>query len=103
METIINAPDRLAHAVLVALCEDSATLTRALLAHAKLEPAYHAANTNGTGSKRPAEEDVFICRQCNGPYTETQNKPTSCRYHDGAVLPFTAAAPTTSHNHPRRS
>jgi len=84
MDLIANASDRIAHVVLLALCEDPAILDHAVTLLQRLEER----EANPNGAKRRAEDaQLLVCLHCEEPFIEAENSAMSCRYHEGKLEP----------------
>jgi len=82
MDQIVNTSDHLAHVILIALCEDPATLAKALPLVGQLELRQLQGALNGT--KRKADDaPLLVCRQCDQVFDEQQNADGACAYHEG--------------------
>ncbi len=84
MDRIVSTSDHLAHVVLVALCNDFDVQYRALDLLDKLEARIGDANS----AKRKASGDLNVCIQCSEAFTEDENGPSVCWYHDGKRISF---------------
>ncbi|KAM0238130.1 hypothetical protein ACHAPO_004008 [Fusarium lateritium] len=78
-EMVHLAPEHQLRAILLALCDDPTVCKRALNHYRALK----AADNPTTGLKRKASNDLFVCVQCDGAFTNEDNTETSCRYHPG--------------------
>ncbi|KAH8879663.1 hypothetical protein GQ53DRAFT_755744 [Thozetella sp. PMI_491] len=87
MERIASAPNELAHAILVALCDDAVTRRRALkyLDRLQLFAGFRGQESAAAaGAKRKADEaPLEICIRCHGPFVEAENTASACRFHEG--------------------
>ena len=82
MDQIVNTSDHFAHVVLIALCEDPEVLRKASPLVAQLEQRLPHSALNGT--KRKADDSpLFVCTQCDQVFTEAENGPQACAFHEG--------------------
>ncbi|KAI0473060.1 hypothetical protein GGR56DRAFT_596191 [Xylariaceae sp. FL0804] len=89
MERIIDAPEHLVRAILVALCDDSLQRKKVIgyLDKANALPPMNCTDAAGGENplKRKAEAEIKICVQCQEPYYATANGPQACLYHPGEL------------------
>ncbi|KAM0547045.1 hypothetical protein ACHAPJ_010588 [Fusarium lateritium] len=78
-EMIHLAPEHQLRAILLALCDDKDVCARALNHYRVLK----AADNPSSGLKRKAYNDLFVCVQCDGAFTNEDNTEKSCLYHPG--------------------
>lgn len=76
---IIAAPEHQVRAVLLALCDDQPTQAKA----ARLLESIRGAQAGPL--KRKAAADVFVCMQCDEPFSSGDKRHGHCRYHYGSL------------------
>lgn len=77
--TILTAPDYHVRAALLSLCAE--TDIRPKIASRML--ALRNADDATQALKRKSLKDLFICVQCEKPFSQEDNQPGACSYHDG--------------------
>lgn len=79
VERIIRLPDFHLRAILVALCDDTQTC-------GKVEQHLDALQDADTPTRQLARKslhDIWICVQCEKPFSYQHNTPGNCSYHPG--------------------
>jgi hypothetical protein len=87
---IQHATEHELRTVLAGLCADSGSIktkTTRLFRHLdQVEEAYNQ-------QRRPAPT-LCICRNCQKPFDEADNRPDACRFHKGEFLPTIICLPS---------
>lgn len=84
MDQLATAPEHHIRAILLSLCADKDVKKKALERYSAL--IAHDQPTNAL--KRKASGEIFICAQCNSPFSKEDNEKGSCIYHTGKYLSY---------------
>ncbi|KAF7553798.1 hypothetical protein G7Z17_g3395 [Cylindrodendrum hubeiense] len=81
IDQLVRAPEHQIRAILLALCDDG-DVSRLALKHFA---AVRSFDDEATGRKRKAVGDLFVCVQCDSPFSEEDNADGACQYHSGSL------------------
>jgi hypothetical protein len=92
VERIVNAPDHVVRAILIAICNSIPQRSKTLEYLDKITNVESASTASPKKSlKRKAKSEIKICVQCQDAFNEDENDDEACRYHPGMCDPTSSA------------